>query len=114
MAWIQERQPLLHHVYIADQLDENNEPMDKWADPVEHMVIAWAVPGSDLDDNKHRTAVVRDLDVYSLTNFTNPKDELTIGGRRFQVIGDAEDYTHGPFAFAGGWRINCRRAVDIG
>lgn len=114
MAWIKETHSITHHVYMADQFDDNNEPIDAWADPVEKLVIGWAVPGSDLEDNKHRTAVVRDLDVYSLTNFTGPKDELTIDGKRYKVVGDAEDYTHGPFGFDAGWRINCKRAVDLG
>lgn len=114
MAWIEAKLPVLHHRYLGFERDENNEPIESWADPVEHLVIAWAVPGSDLEDNKHRTAVVRDLDVYSLDNFTGPKDQLTIDGKRFSVVGDAEDYTHGPFAFAGGWRINCKRGEDLG
>lgn len=114
MSWINESWAILHHVYLTGQRDENNEPVEAWADPVEHFVIGWAVPGSDLEDNKHRTAVVRDLDVYSLSNFTGPKDELTVDGKRYQVVGDAEDYTHGPFGFVAGWRINCKRAADLG
>lgn len=106
--------PVLHSAYVGGVLDANNVETETWADPVVHLTYGWATPGSDTEDGKWRTAVVGDLDLYSPDEFTGPKDKVTIKGKEYNVIGDAEDYNNGPFDFMPGFRINLKRAVDLG
>lgn len=107
---------VLHHVYDSGATDENNEPIDSWADPVAVPVFGWATPGSDAEHEKHRTTVVRDLDVYCPTKFGEPKDQVTVDGDLYDVVGYPEDYNHGPgiIDFQPGYRLNLKRAVELG
>lgn len=104
-----------HFPYIVGARDENYEPIDSWVEtPTEVPVYGWATPGSDAEHEKHRTTVVRDLDLYSPSNPFGPKDRVGLAGDVFEVVGYAEDYNHGPFSFQPGYRINLKRVVELG
>lgn len=106
-----------HLAYVGGVLDAQNVEIETWAPPVDQPVFCWSTPGGDTEEEKWRTAVVRDLDLYAPEDFTGPKDQVEIPGKGlFKVVGYAEDYTTGPksFGFYPGVRINLKRAVDIG
>lgn len=91
--------------------DSHGNPVDTWAPPVGVPVHGWATPGSDTETAAgYRTAVERDLDVYAPAGtVVGPRDRMTVDGLRYEVVGYVEDYTHGPWQWPAGVRINLRR-----
>lgn len=80
-----------------------------WADPVEVEVFGWSPPSPDTEIRDIGTGVRRDLDLYAPTGFARPGDHVVIEGETYEVIGYPEDFTHGPFGFPAGYRINLQR-----
>lgn len=73
-------------------------------------VHGWAATSSEPNE-ANRAAVVWDLEVYAPpATDVLPSDRVTVEGAVFDVVGHPADYTHGPFAFAGGVVIRLRRA----
>ena len=100
-----------HQAHIAGEFDSRGNPVDTWAAPAPVKVHGWAPPSADAEPgDPHRSAVVRDLDVYAPAGTgVAPKDRMTVGGLLYEVVGHAEDYTTGPWQWAAGVRINLVR-----
>lgn len=73
-------------------------------------VYGWAPAGSTETRVTWQQQVQADLEVYAPPTFTvTPADTVTVAGLEYEVAGEVEDYSHGPFGFAPGVRVNLRR-----
>lgn len=111
MGWFPERWRVSHEARLEGGLDEMNEPVEGFSEPVEVPVFGWATPGADGVLRPLDTGVKRDLDLYCAMPFAGPGDLVTVPGEplKFTVEGYPEDYNHGPFGFMPGYRINLVR-----
>lgn len=84
-----------------------------WAtEGVDVAVHSWAPAGADsAPSEQQRSSVIRDVDLLVPAGTESaPRDRWVVGGETFDQVGHAEDFTHGPFGYAGGLRINLKRA----
>lgn len=97
--------------FVPGQLDAHGNVRDTWAAPVSVPVHGWAPPRADEEPAEAgRDAVVRDLDVYAPPGtVVAPRDRMAVAGVLYDVVGWAEDFTHGPWQWAAGIRIHLTR-----
>ena len=107
--WLTQRYQIQHLAKTEDAEDSWGTKHSVWTDPVEIEVLGWAPPSPDTEIRDIGTGTRRDLDLYSPTGFARPGDQVVIEGDRYEVIGYPEDFTHGPFGFPAGYRINLQR-----
>ena len=107
--WLTQRYQIQHLAKTEDAEDSWGTKHSVWAYPVEVEVFGWAPPSPDAELRDIGTGVRRDLDLYTPTGFARPGDHVVIDGNRWEVIGYPEDFTHGPFGFPAGYRINLQR-----
>lgn len=98
-----------HEALTTTGEDSLGEPVEGYADAVDVPVYGWAPPSADGEIRDLGTGVKRDLDLYSPTAFTAPRDRVLIAGVPYEAVGWPEDYNHGPFGWAPGYRINLNR-----
>lgn len=85
-------------------------PVVVWGAPVAHSVCGWATPTSTEPKLAGHDRVIVDVELYAPTAFpANPHDRVLIEGKRYEVVGEAEDFTHGPFWDPGVKVWNLRR-----
>jgi hypothetical protein len=98
--------------YLTGAEDEYGNDVESWADPEPVRVHGWGPAGTE-EDNEGRTRVVADLQLMAPAGFTvDPQDRVEVDGVVYEVEGKVEDYTHGPFGFAGaGVRVNLNRVT---
>lgn len=101
-----------HEAHLAGEADAHGNPVDGYAPAVDLLVHGWAPPsGSTEPFEAGRNAVIRDLDVYAPAGtVVGPQDRITVQGIVYEVVGYVEDFTTGPWQWAAGVRINCKRA----
>jgi hypothetical protein len=94
--------------YIGTVIDAHGNVTDEWDDIAHEVAVhGWAPPSSDREMVGGRTAITRGLDLYAPPETPiGPQDHVEVGGVRYEVVGYPEDYTHGPFAWQAGLRIN--------
>lgn len=110
MSFIKPTHTVLHYARsAAAEEDDWGRPAPKFNPPKNMLVYGWAPPGAETEIRELGTGVRRDLDLYAAEPFTAPGDKVSINGVMFEAVGWPEDYTHGPFAFAPGCRINLNR-----
>ena len=97
--------------YQAGATDPLGNPVDSWGAAVSVPVHGWAPPSADqLPFEQNRSQIERDLDLYvPPSTVSAPRDHWTIDGTVYEQQGHAEDFTHGPFGFNAGLRINLNR-----
>jgi hypothetical protein len=97
--------------YVAGAVDAHGNDIDSWADPVDVAVHGWVPPAADEEPAEAgRSPVLRDLDAYAPAGtVVAPKDRMTVDGVLYDVVGHVEDFTHGPWQWAAGVRINLKR-----
>lgn len=109
MGWLKPRFTVSHSAWTEETPDGWGSPTRGWADPVVVEVFGWAPPSPDTEIRDIGTGTRRDLDLYAPTGFTRPRDRVTVDGVLYECVGWPEDYTHGPFGFEAGYRINLKR-----
>lgn len=109
MGWLKPRFTVSHSAWTEETPDSWGTPTRGWSAAVQVEVFGWASPGADSEIRDTATGVRRDLDLYSPTGFTRPRDRVTVDGVLYECVGWPEDYTHGPFGFEAGYRINLKR-----
>lgn len=88
--------------------DAHGNTVDAWALPVERTARGWAPTSSHEPKIVGKDRVVVDVEMF--TDWpAGHRDRVTFGGRRYLVVGESEDWNHGPFGFAPGHVINLRR-----
>lgn len=91
--------------------DAHGNATDTWATAASVAVHGWAPASADKEPfESGRSPVVRDLDLYAPSGTVSaPRDRWTVDGTPYESVGHEEDYTHGPFGWAAGVRINLLR-----
>lgn len=96
----------------SSTVDALGVPIAGWADPVSHPVCGWATPKSAEPKLAGHDRVTVDVELYAPSDFpAGPRDRVTVGGHAFEVVGEPEDYTHGPW-WNPGVRVWNLRRVD--
>lgn len=99
------------HAWVAAGTDRYGNEAGSWPVGTPVPVHGWSPPGPDSEQSSTaRDAAVRDLDLFAPagTAFA-PRDRCTVDGLLFEVVGWPQDYTHGPFGWAAGVKVNLKR-----
>lgn len=74
-------------------------------------IFGWAPSGMEQSADGIRRVTEWDVDIYAPAGVQgNPQAKWVLDdGRTYMQVGQAEDFTHGPFGFAPGVRINLKR-----
>ncbi len=106
MAWLPTPFTVLHRAYITDAEDAHGNPVDDWTPPTTVPVYGWAAPNSTEPKRAGIDAVVVTLQVIAPVFTAGDKDRVIVQGVEYDVVGDVEDWNHGPFGFAPGVVVN--------
>ena len=106
-------QTIGHRVYDATARDSHGNSVDAWADPVDVQVYGWHTGSSDEPRVVGHDRVVVQGQVLAPESFRpSPRDLVDLpGAGTYEVIGEPEDYNHGPFDWRPGVVVNLRRAT---
>lgn len=104
--------------YTVEQLpwtnsgtDPHGNPVEGYGDPVPVKVHGWSVPQSSETDSAVADRVIVDVKLYCPPGTeVSHRDRFRLPtGGTYDVVGELEDYTHGPFEFRAGVVVNLRR-----
>ena len=107
-------QTVQHLVYDGTQRDSRGNVIDSWADPVDVQVYGWHISNTHEPQIAGHDRVLVDAQVLTPPGFVpSPKDKFLLPGRdgEYQVIGETEDFNHGPFGWQPGNRVNLRKVT---
>lgn len=98
------RHAVTHIARHMGDRDTHGNPVITWAEPVRRPVFGWhqltaeELTAQGINRSMRRLAVLADW---------TPAigDRITVLGETFEVDGEPEDWNHGPFAFAPGYRF---------
>lgn len=99
------------HAYRdGSSYDAHGNPVRGWDEPTDVAVYGWAAPTSTEPKlaGQDRVAIVLELFAPPGTA-AQPADRFTVDGELYDVVGEVEDYTHGPFGWRPGVVINLAR-----
>lgn len=107
-------QAIQYAAYDGTQKDSRGNIIDSWATPVEVAVHSWHISGTHEPQIAGHDRVLVDAQVFGPVSWVpSPKDKVVLPGRpgEYQVIGEVEDYNHGPFT--DGWPlvVNLRKVT---
>ena len=97
-----------HEVWSAGPADGHGNVSDMWAEPTDRPVYGWSQRSSSEPKQVGANRLVVDLEMFSPWGAAT-KDRVTILGRRFEVVGESEDWNHGPFGWHPGFVVNLVR-----
>lgn len=105
LRWTVQRLP-----YLAGATDSHGNPVDSWGDPVDVKVYGWGAPTTDEPPLAGHDRVVVDLLVYGPGSmpFTS-MDRAVVESKTYEVVGEVDDYDHGPFGWQPGATVSLRR-----
>ncbi|WP_130865845.1 hypothetical protein [Acidipropionibacterium timonense] len=101
------RHPVRHLVRSLGATDVHGNATDEWAS-TPRMVFGWSQEQSDEPAAVGANRISTTLQVLSPWAAAD-KDRVVILGHMFEVIGESEDWNHGPFGFEPGYRFRVRR-----
>ena len=104
-----ERFVIQHEARTEGELDRQGNPVVGFADPVERRVVTVYPPSDDDIVRAEQSGQVWHLAIISLAEWGAHKDRVTVDGVPYFVEGHAEDFTHHPWGFPGGYRLKLRR-----
>lgn len=98
--------------YTDGVTDSHGNPTDSWGSPETVSAAFWVVSSQEPAVAGHDRVIVDAAMFVASTVMPAPRDRVTITqlGGRFEVIGYAENYDHGPFGFKPGRvQVNLKR-----
>ena len=101
-----------HLVRVEDPPNSPTKPKPTWANPVTRRVYGWAPAGTGEPFELAREPVTWDIDLYAPADFKpGPHDRIALPGEAlpFDIEGQVQDFSYGPFGFQPGVRIRLRR-----
>lgn len=98
-----------HLAYDGTTEDDRGNTVDSWAAPVERPVYGWGAPQSAEPKVAGVESVVVTLELLAPTFPVDDRDRMVVDGVTYDVVGDPEDYNHGPFGYAPGMVVNLTR-----
>lgn len=111
---MQPRWTLQRFPWTTSGEDAHGNPINGYGEPVDLRVFGWAVPASEEPSPSTQDRVIVDVKVYVPPSETvGRRDRVVIdvgpNAGTFEVIGEVEDYTHGPFGWEPGVVVNLQR-----
>ena len=104
------KQKVGHEKYIGSELDELNNEIEEFEDPVLVKVFGWEPFTSSEEVIEGHTRVVTKTKLYAPQEMgAMPKDRVSLAGRVFDVEGDPEDPNYNSFWQPGLVTVNVRR-----
>lgn len=79
-----------------------------WSPPEVVDVFGWAPAGSTEPKTVGENRVIVSIEVFAPFPL-QAKDKVTISGKLYDVIGEPEDWNHGPYGHQPGYVINLKR-----
>lgn len=107
-------QTVLHEAYAPSEKDTRGNWRDAWAEPVEVAVYGWHVSSTHEPQIPLHDRVRVDVQVLAPESFVpSPRDRVSIPGRPgvYEVVGEVEDYNHGPFGWRPGNVVNLKKVT---
>ena len=106
-------QTVQHLAYAGEVRDSRGNVIDAWADPVDVAVYGWHTSATHEPQIAGHDRVLVDAQVLAPSSWRpSPRDKVTLPGfGEYQVIGETEDFNHGPFGWEPGNRVNLRKVT---
>ena len=106
-------QTVQHLAYAGQVRDSRGNVIDAWADPVDVAVYGWHTSATHEPQIAGHDRVLVDAQVLAPQSWRpSPRDKVTLPGfGEYQVIGETEDFNHGPFGWEPGNRVNLRKVA---
>ena len=92
----------------TDTLDLHGNPFHRWDEPEVRKVFGWYQSSSSESSEQGANRVATTLVVLSPWPAA-VKDQIAIDGVTYEVVGESQDWNHGPFAFEPGYQFSVRR-----
>lgn len=90
--------------------DSHGNPTRAWGEPVEYAVYGWDKPNPVEPKLAGHDRVVVDIEVFAPESIVvGPDDRMVVNGQTYDVIGEVEDWNHGPWRWRPGVVVNLRR-----
>lgn len=90
--------------------DAHGNPIEGWSDPEPVRIYGWEVPRTAEPLRAGHDRVVVDLSMFVPPGFeVSAHDRVDIKGRTYEVVGEFEDASNGPFGFDPGGTVQLRR-----
>lgn len=110
------RFPTPHTVGIVKRVDGDTDahgnPVVSWADPVWHKVYGWYhVTTDEPQEYGHEQQLVDVKVLVPLGFVSSPYDRMIVNNNSYDIIGEQEDYNHGPFGYRPGSVVKLRKVV---
>lgn len=106
-------QTVQHLPFVAGVEDSHGNPIGSWDTPVEVAVYGWASPTSTEPKLAGHDRVIVDVEMFAPSTWPgHARDRVTVAGATFEVIGEPEDYNHGPFGWEPGVVVNLQLVED--
>lgn len=84
--------------YSGTGEDELGNEVESWSAAESHLVFGWEPPVSTDPELAGHDRVIIDMKLYAAQSMNpGPRDRVTLDGRRFEVIGYAQDPNHNPW-----------------
>jgi hypothetical protein len=97
--------------YLTGVEDEYGNDVEGWSSPDTQRVYGWGPAGS-FEQGGWQRQVTADKSVFAPPAFRcGPHDRVVVDGQTYDVEGEVEDYTHGPFGYGPGVVVNLRRVT---
>jgi hypothetical protein len=96
--------------YVSSGTDAHGNPVEGFAAAQDVKVYGWWVPQSDEPGVSGQDRVTVDVKLAGPPSLeVGHRDRFVLPSGTFDVVGDVEDYTHGPFGWQPGVVVNLRR-----
>ncbi len=96
--------------YAGSAADDYGNSSPSYGQPVPQPVYAWAPTTTD-EVTVDRDVATTDLTLLAPASFScSSRDRVVVDGKTYEVVGDVQDFNHGPFGFSPGIRVLLRRS----
>lgn len=103
-------QTLTHRVATPGGTDQYGDPLPPTVADVDVSVYGWGPASMTEPPEAGRAQVAWTTDIYAPATWTPaPADRVLLSGLEFEVVGHPEDWDRGPFGFAPGVVVHCKR-----
>lgn len=97
-----------HRVYSEGSDDAHGNPVQSWAAPVDVAALWWSPSSTEPLLAGHDRVSVDVVLVVDSALSVSPHDRFVLDSKEYEVLGEPEDYDHGPYSVPG------RKPVHLG
>lgn len=102
-------QTIGHAIYTPGTVDAHGNPTDTWASPVDVQVYGYGPPAVRAEAEPGGTQVVSYIEVLAPVFPVDPRDRFVVASVTYEVLGEVNDWTSGPFGYGPGMVIRLKR-----